>query len=248
MTSNFDEEVLVPLQEKYGKVRKLIEEESKKDPEKEPFRSKYAAQEILNEMKDILVKVVDDLDTGHALYLRLRAMFGAVWFSMGSLSVDTEELSTGEEQLSNCVEYVSDIAVKPEAILVMLSALNQLGILWSQRDQARKSQEYLERAEQLYKDYRSQTSVLPLDIHDLFDVFGNSEQREEGNKNLEKVYTHTLYYLAQIYGSLGKPVKSAVYCHTTLKRQLESKDFDHIEWALNAATLSQFFVVKNGFR
>lgn len=38
-----------------------------------------------------------------------------------------------------------------------------------------------------------------------------------------------------------------MYCHTTLRRQLESKEFDPVDWAINSATLSQFFVVQNNF-
>lgn len=52
----------------------------------------------------------------------------------------------------------------------------------------------------------------------------------------------------QIYGTLKDELRSSVYCHNTLKRQLESKDYDPIEWALNAATLSQFFMTRNGFK
>lgn len=43
-------ESLVDLQEKYEKVKKLIEEDSKLDPETEPFLSKYAARTILISM------------------------------------------------------------------------------------------------------------------------------------------------------------------------------------------------------
>lgn len=43
-------EALVDLQEKYEKVKKLIEEDSKLDPETEPFLSKYAARTILISM------------------------------------------------------------------------------------------------------------------------------------------------------------------------------------------------------
>lgn len=55
-------------------------------------------------------------------------------------------------------------------------------------------------------------------------------------------------YILQIYGTLEDHLRSAVYCHNTLKRQLESKDYDSIEWALNAATLSQFFMERDGFK
>lgn len=60
----------------------------------------------------------------------------------------------------------------------------------------------------------------------------------------EKVYTHTLYYLAQVYQHLEMTEKAAQYCHTTLKRQLEYSGYYPIEWALNAAILSQYYLTK----
>lgn len=44
-------EAFVDLQEKYAKVIKLIEEDSKFDPENEPYLSKYSARQILIGMK-----------------------------------------------------------------------------------------------------------------------------------------------------------------------------------------------------
>lgn len=44
-------EAFVDLQEKYNKVIKLLEEDSKLDPETEPFLSKYSARQILIGMK-----------------------------------------------------------------------------------------------------------------------------------------------------------------------------------------------------
>lgn len=60
----------------------------------------------------------------------------------------------------------------------------------------------------------------------------------------EKAYTHTLYYLAQVYQHLEMIEKAAQYCHTTLKRQLEYCGYYPVEWALNAATLSQYYLSK----
>lgn len=56
----------------------------------------------------------------------------------------------------------------------------------------------------------------------------------------------SVYFLAQAYQQTDDFAKSAQYCHLTLKLQynfLSEKDtlIDHIEWALYAATLSQFF-------
>ena len=40
--------------------------------------------------------------------------------------------------------------------------------------------------------------------------------------------------------------KAAHYCHSTLKRQLEHNAYHPMEWAINAATLSQFYINKVG--
>lgn len=42
--------------------------------------------------------------------------------------------------------------------------------------------------------------------------------------------------------------KAAHYCHSTLKRQLEHNAYHPMEWAINAATLSQFYINKVGPR
>ncbi|CAI5774549.1 KIF-binding protein [Podarcis lilfordi] len=70
---------------------------------------------------------------------------------------------------------------------------------------------------------------------------------QERSKRFEKVYTHTLYYLAQVYQHLEMIEKAAQYCHTTLKRQLEYSGYYPVEWALNAATLSQYYLTKQCF-
>jgi KIF-binding protein len=80
------------------------------------------------------------------------------------------------------------------------------------------------------------------------DLFAATDKQDDGDNKLEKTHTLTLYYMAQVYGTLGQTLKSALYCHNTLQRQLESKEFDSIDWALNAATLSQFFATHNGFK
>ena len=58
------------------------------------------------------------------------------------------------------------------------------------------------------------------------------------------VYTHTLYYLAQVYKNLEQFDKAGSYCHCTLQRQLQYKQFSPLEWAINAATLSQYYITK----
>ena len=46
-----DLETQASIQEKFQKAMHLLEEESPKDPEDEPYKSKYAARELLNDVK-----------------------------------------------------------------------------------------------------------------------------------------------------------------------------------------------------
>lgn len=44
----------------------------------------------------------------------------------------------------------------------------------------------------------------------------------------------------------GDTERAATYCHSTLQRQLQSNQFNPMEWALNAASLSQYYITKVG--
>ena len=46
-----DSETQVSIHEKFEKAMHLLEVESAKDPEDEPYKSKYAARELLNDVK-----------------------------------------------------------------------------------------------------------------------------------------------------------------------------------------------------
>lgn len=173
-------------------------------------------------------------------------MLGAVYLYLGMVSIDTEEVSAGEKHLEKCREIIEKFEMKSEFIMITLNMYNQFGILWSQRE-PETSKIYLEKAEQLYKDFKS-TSEIPLNITDLFQANLEIPDVDHTWITYEKIHTFTLYYLAQIFGALKDALKSAVYCHRTLQRQLQMNDYDPIDWALNSATLSQFFMEKNGFK
>ncbi|XP_018571716.1 KIF1-binding protein homolog [Anoplophora glabripennis] len=239
-------EAFVDLQEKYTKVMKLLEEDSKLDPETEPFLSKYSARQILIGMKANIENLIRNQSTDGQDNVKITAMLGVIYLYLGMVAIDTEEISTGERHLEKCKETIEKHQEKPEMILLTLNMYNQFGILWSQRE-PEKSKVYLEKAEQLYLKYKEGCET-PVDISDLFQVNIETYDTEIALKNLEKIHTLTLYYLAQIYGAMKEALKSSIYCHITLQRQLQMSDYDPIDWALNAATLSQFFMEKNGFK
>lgn len=238
-------EQLTDLKEKYEKAEKLVEEDSKHDPETEPFKSHYAARDILvelqNNIKNILANYEStDEDEDVCTY---RYILGFIYKDTGRICVWAEELAAGEIYLKNCIELLEPYRLRPECINAYLGALNQIGILWSIRQDATKSNEYLAKSESVYAEFK-ELCQSPMTI---YDIFGTRDEVEigKGANVLEKTHTLTLYYLAQIIGTLGDLDKSADYCHVTLRRQLEYDDYETIDWSLNAATLSQYYFKEN---
>ena len=64
----------------------------------------------------------------------------------------------------------------------------------------------------------SNTEKLKL-THARFQKFSS----EERNIMFEKLYTNTLFYLAQVFGVRGDNKQAAAHCHITLQRQLEAE-------------------------
>lgn len=240
-------EALSDLKEKYAKAENLIEEESKLDPPTEPYKSHYAAQDILIELQNNIKNTMqtlkadnqaDDLD-------KYTFILAHILVDLGKIAMFTEEPSNAERYLQQGVDLLSEFQLNPSAVCAYLNGLNQCGILWTNRNNAEKAKEFLIKAEETYTSFKASQSV-PLTIYDLF---GPEDEIEsgKGSKLLEKTNTLTLFYLAQVFGTLGDLKKSAVYCHTTLKKQMQSRDYEPIDWALNAATLSQYFCTNNRY-
>nr|XP_033798839.1 KIF-binding protein [Geotrypetes seraphini] len=87
----------------------------------------------------------------------------------------------------------------------------------------------------------------PFDLNEYFTVEEEKLTDQERSRRFEGVYTHTLYYLAQVYQHLEMNEKAAQYCHTTLQRQLQYSGYDTMEWAINAAMLSQYYLSKQWY-
>ncbi|XP_072939184.1 KIF-binding protein-like [Epargyreus clarus] len=234
-----EKEILNDFKENYGKVRELLDEQSKNDPENEPYLSKYKAKGILINMRDSLLALSPDANLDK---LKHDAMLGAVLMNIGVVDMETEELTSSEKVLMEAVALLSPNASKPEIVNTLINVYNNLGILWSNRDEPEKAKMHLLNAKGLYESFKC-TLQMPLPIEQIF----NNENVAGDFMVLEKAHTLTLYYLAQVYGSLKENLKSAIYCHVTLRRQLQYSDYEPIDWALNSATLSQFFAEQNGF-
>ncbi|KAL4715325.1 hypothetical protein ACJJTC_004777 [Scirpophaga incertulas] len=240
-TEMSEKEIINDFKENYGKVRRLLDEDCKNDPENEPYLSKYKAKEILINMCDALKSVSSEYDIDQ---IKLDAMLGTALLYIGIIDMETEELASSETVLTEAVELLVPNSSKPEIVSTLVNIYNNLGILWSNREEPEKAKGFLLSAKDLYESFKC-TLQMPLPIEHLIN---NIDETNVGDfMALEKAYTLTLYYLAQVFGSLKANLKSAIYCHVTLRRQLQYSDYESIDWALNSATLSQFFAEKNGF-
>ncbi|KAL7889721.1 hypothetical protein AOLI_G00019790 [Acnodon oligacanthus] len=261
---------------KFARAQELSEKESRKDPENEPFRSKYEARELLKEIYCFLKNVDTDesdeegqgeeedgqceqseSDGGEGGGRRTHpgdsraglraAKLGVIEYYLGVNHIETEELSAGEEHLMSCMKLLEKCAVTRENVSLHIQARNQLGILWAGRDETEKAQGFLETAKSIYVRYMKEDGQPPLDLVDFFVVEQEAPSQQERMRRFEMVYTHTLYYLAQVYKNLEQYEKAGQYCHSTLQRQLKFSQFVPLEWAINAAALSQYYITKTRY-
>lgn len=120
-------------------------------------------------------------------------------------------------------------------------ALSQLGVLAGNSGYNQSALDFLLQVKEIHSVYEGGTYP-PVDSEWLTGDLKGEWEREIA---FEDVYT--LFYLAQVYGHLDQPKLSAEHCQTTLARQLETKRYDSIEWSLNCATLSQYYINVHNF-
>lgn len=242
-------EKLAEYRTQYERVRKLVDVDSCSDPATEPYRSKYEARRILKELLEDLSRV-EFGDAPRKDFIRAVAKY-----ELGVIATDTEEVSLGQEYLEECLRIVGEERyADPESRLAVVSALNQLGIVHVRRGDATKALEYLKKAEAIYAKVSASPEEIAKTVN-LADLFlpdpaaerAEATQHGTTNQNFELANAHTLYYLAQVYENLGENAKAAMYCHSTLKKELTLENFDSIDWSINAATLSQFFIARGDF-
>jgi len=123
-----------------------------------------------------------------------------------------------------------------------MKCLNMLGILWAGRGVVQKSFMYLLAANKLYNQGR---------VHlDKLSANSSASDRRRA-REMESVYTHNLFYLAQAYGHIGDTKKSGEYCFETLQRQY-SQGFDNVagalDWIKNCVGISDFYIALGHYK
>jgi len=240
MEEGGEKEILGGVTEDYQKYEKLMEQ-SKSDPPSTPYCSKYAAKVILEKLKIKLSEMNKESDT-----IEVDSVQADVELNMGIIDMDTEDFASAEKNFETCLATIKDHEGEPGKILTSLGVLNRLGLMWSDRGETAVARDYLLRAEQLYNTYKQENATNPpVVVSDLLSA--QTREPEKAADMMEKLHTHTLFYLGQVYQLLEEPDKSAACFYSTLNRQLNSNDFDPVDWALNAATLAQYFLANDNF-
>lgn len=103
--------------EKFRTARTLSSVESRKDPETEPYRSKYSARALLQEVKQLLSAAEEG---GEARLLAVRR--AVLEYELGVNHTDTEELSAGEEHLQRCTQLLEPHRLSPDCVSLYIQA------------------------------------------------------------------------------------------------------------------------------
>ncbi|EDW04244.1 KIF-binding protein [Drosophila grimshawi] len=247
-------EVLSDYRELYEKANALIEQDSRSDPPTDPYRSHYKARDILHDLKkqleDQLISIRASEDEGSHDEFAYQSMLGFICRDLGRIHIYTEESIDGEKILKRCLELVEERKQRPQCIIAYVGAINELSIVYAARLEYKKALELLLQAEQNYEEFQA-GGELPMTMFDLFNPVSEDVEltaAATGSKELENLYTLCCFYLAQMWGHVGEPEKTAQCCHRTLHRQIKYKCYEAIDFALNTATLSQYYIGQERFK
>lgn len=205
------------------------------------YEKKIKAIEILMEILEALTHCKETFCTVAAAITRL---------NIGILQADIEQTGDATEHFKKCIDLLEESKLSPEGILPAISANNQLGLIYAQRGFYERAKDLLKQAEGLYIKFTEDVKLEPVNMMTIVGI-EEIEGDLSAKSMLEKLHTLTLYYLAQVCRELDDKGSFALYCHRTLSKQLSqnkiTQDLDYIDWALNAATISQYFIEQDKF-
>ncbi|KAL0479969.1 hypothetical protein AKO1_000662, partial [Acrasis kona] len=153
-------------------------------------------------------------------------------------NLDTPKEDNEDDYEADGINNNSTTPIDIQYIHILADSYNYLGMLWTSRNEPKRSERYLRKAEEIYSYYKKcQDSEQ-----------GPKVTSERTIKRMEELHTLTTFYLAQVYGFLKLPVNAAQYCYLTLVRQLESKlDLNKFDWTSNCLQLAGFLLNEKHF-
>ena len=177
------------FRDKYENAISLYE--CKTDSESEPYKSKYKARIIFN---DLLIKSttkysIDDKTENDSWAI----IISILDFYLGCICSDCEEITDSKNYFLNALNRIENIS---QSVAIKLSILNNLGILFSSLNESEKALHFLEKSEQLFNNYNLTNSNPPKSCNDF--VYDTSNSENASRKSFEDNFTLNLYYQAQV--------------------------------------------------
>ncbi|MEW5303813.1 MAG: hypothetical protein WDW36_006468 [Sanguina aurantia] len=235
------------------------------DEEDTPYKSKYAAIDILQELIDqgdvisgqdvsrsgtACTAAGSDLAASegpqHPPPTRVRLEAAKLRARRGIIMMDTDLRGDGEQCLLQALPVLESA---PTQITEVQECWNTLGALHSSRGSFDVAIVWLHKAEALYEAERThgqqgQSSLAPT-------IGAGSPPAPSAPQpdviKLEAQYTSTVFFLAQVHSHAGNKDSSALYCAKTLQRQLDSGTFPFSEWVQNCMQLAGYYVGNHVF-
>jgi len=122
------------------------------DPPSEPYKSKYAAFDILHEINEML-KTMQISDIEYQVHIEIIRCH--VLLASGTLKSEVEEPSDAEKLLEGCLQKCSELTDPRLTVMVLVSAHNQLGILWFNREDMEAARTHLEQALTVFSVFKA---------------------------------------------------------------------------------------------
>ena len=227
----------------------------------------------------------EEVETGEKLLAKIvRQLDNLIDLKVDSNDLINEELNSEDSPYSKTRDNQSDLLVyNPLIFNLKLSCFNELVYVWSARGNYKKCLQLLHVIKEIYEIYQVESTkshlqdenkdnfiTVPYDSNELI-CFKKDLSVKKRQSNFEALYTHSLFYFAQVYGKLDDKDNSAHYCELTLQRQIdaynekienisnqtetkelddqleEKVSFNPLEWATHAAAISQYYVTENDF-
>ncbi|RNA43340.1 KIF1-binding [Brachionus plicatilis] len=261
---------LEKIKQKYHEYLNLYYVESLKDPEEEPFKTKYESRKILatllEQLDDQIPFSIDDrseflvskeqthlLEKYEYYHSKIEQLSQTknskscksflieklLEFNLAKNYIDTEEIEAGEKILSKLVKQLDDLnpnspieEYNPLFYNLKLSSFNELVFVWSSRNNHKKCLKLIQTIEEIYECYRVKSDkhflnddecrfgTIPFDPSEMICLNKNLTLKKRRD-NFEALYTHSLFFFAQIYGKLEEKERSANFCQLTLQRQID---------------------------
>lgn len=170
--------------------------------------------------------------------------------------LESEDLSPSGLEILKSVQNGSDKPRHLDFVCDFAQSYNYLGMIWTGRSDHRLAELCFKKAEKIYHAFQEYvlTTMQNMDLVSLnlhyFRCRKDQVIEEDSplEKRMESIFTMITFFLAQMYSSLSFPHLSAKYSFLTLKRQLNSEqNFDKEEWAVNAMTLSNYYLNYDDF-